>query len=331
MRSGISYKWLLLFSLIVLVLPAYKENGAMAQSAHNSSFKVIGYLPVGRHDLSGFLSNFDFGSITHLNLAFINPDSSGAFADIPVIPQIVHLAHRAGVKVLMSMGGGGIPAYFTGFLTDDKRAAFVQSIASTLDKYQLDGVDVDLEGSAIDQHYAPFVSDLSSMVRARKKLLTAAVATPYGANTPDAALANFDFINIMSYDKTGPWRPSNPGPHAPYDSAVSDLVYWGKTRSIPKFKMTLGLPFYGYGFGPGNMTSDMNFSKIVAAYPASAYDDQVALPDGETMYYNGITTIRKKTTLAMQETSGIMIWELLQDAQGPVSLLKNIHDVLNGK
>jgi GH18 family chitinase len=331
MRSYISYKWLLLFSLIVGVFPAYKEKNVMVQAAPHSSFKVIGYLPVGRRDLSGFLSNFDFSRITHLNLAFINPDSSGVFADIPVIPQVVRLAHRAGVKVLMSMGGGGIPVYFTGFLTDDKRAAFVQSIAATLDKYQLDGVDVDLEGNAIDQHYARFVSDLSSMVKARKKLLTAAVATPYGADTPDAALEKFDFINIMSYDKTGPWRPSNPGPHAPYDSAVSDLVYWGKTRSIPKSKMTLGLPFYGYGFGPGNMTSDMNFSTIAATYPAAVNDDQVALPDGETMYYNGITTIRKKTALAMQETSGIMIWELLQDAQGPVSLLKNIHEVLDGK
>lgn len=330
MRSSKSFKGLLFFILTLLLLPSAQKDALVAQSPAET-FKVVGYLMVNRPGLPASLSGFNFKNLTHLNLAFINPDSTGAFPDKPVIGQIVQLAHAAGVKVLMSMGGGGIPAYFTGFLTDPKRPGFVQSIAATLDKYQLDGIDVDLEGKAIDQHYAQFVSDLSVVTTAKKKLLTAAVATPYGANTPDAALAKFDFINVMSYDKTGPWRPANPGQHAPYDMALSDLAYWGTTRSIPRSKMTLGLPFYGYGFGANNLVSGMNFSQIVAAYPTAVFDDQVGLPDGETMYYNGITTIRKKTALAMQQASGIMIWEISQDAPDPNSLLKNINDVLAGK
>ncbi|MDR3715727.1 MAG: glycosyl hydrolase family 18 protein [Puia sp.] len=330
------FRILLSLVLPVLVLPGFKNSTVLEQSGANPApapgpYKVVGYLEVNRPDLPAALSNIDFRSLSHLNLAFVNPDSTGAFADRPAVRQIVASAHAAGVKVLMSIGGGEIPRYFAGLLSDDKRPALVRSIATLVDQYRLDGIDVDLEGSAIDQHYTQFVTELASITGPRGKLLTAAVATPYGANTPDAALAKFDFVNIMSYDKTGPWRPADPGPHAPYDMAVSDLVYWGTTRSLPKSKMTLGLPFYGYGFGPGNSVSDMNFSQIAAAYPAAVNEDQVGLPNGGTMYYNGIATIRKKTALAMQQADGVMIWELTQDAPAPNSLLKNIRDVLSSE
>ena len=67
----------------------------------------------------------------------------------------------------------------------------------------------------------------------------------------------------MSYDRTGPWRPEKPGPHAAYEHAVEDLEYFGVVRKRPKDKMTLGLPFYGYGYGP-ELTSkaiSMNYKK----------------------------------------------------------------------
>ncbi len=54
----------------------------------------------------------------------------------------------------------------------------------------------------------------------------------------------------MSYDHTGPWRPEKPGPHAPYEEAQAALAYFGVDRKIPKDKLVLGVPFYGYGFGP---------------------------------------------------------------------------------
>ncbi len=321
-----------LFILFTLsIFPGCSKKLAATQSAGNASFKTIGYLLINRPGLPGTLSQFDFSRITHLNLAFVNPDSTGAFPDNPVIPQVVDLAHKAGVKVLMSIGGGNIPVWFAGFLQDDKRPAFDEALVAVVNKYKLDGLDVDLEGGAIDGHYSSFVNELSTAMKANGKLLTAAVATAYGPNTPDEALAEFDFINIMSYDKTGPWRPSEGGPHAPYEMAVSDLSYWGTTRAIPKSKMNMGLPFYGYGFSPGNMATSMEFGAIATTYPASASDDQLTLPDGGTLYYNGITTIRKKTALAMKQAGGVMIWELMQDAAGASSLLQNIHEVETGR
>jgi GH18 family chitinase len=130
----------------------------------------------------------------------------------------------------------------------------------------------------------------------------------------------------MSYDRTGPWRPEKPGPHATYEHAVDDLRYFGVERKIPREKMTLGLPFYGYGYGP-ELTSkaiSMNYNNIVTTFKGSELVDEWKMPDGKILYYNGIPTIGRKTQLAKEKASGVMIWQVLGDARGRKSLLKVI-------
>jgi GH18 family chitinase len=130
----------------------------------------------------------------------------------------------------------------------------------------------------------------------------------------------------MSYDRTGPWRPEKPGPHAAYEHAVDDLEYFGAVRKIPKEKMTLGVPFYGYGYGP-ELTSpaiSMNFGEIVSAFPGAEHVDQWIRDDGKIIYYNGIPTMKRKTELAKEKASGIMIWQVRGDARGSKSLLRAI-------
>lgn len=326
------YGFRIVLLLIIPVFPGCKKHAVQnASSGTASSFKTIGYLMIDRDDLLQAVTAIDFSKITHLNLAFVNPDSNGAIPDNTVLPPLIQLAHGHQVNVFMSIGGGDGPSWISGLLMDSKRHAFVDSILSFVAKYNLDGVDVDLEGNSIDNNYGAFISDLSKALAPGKKALSAAVGTWEGATIPDSALSLFDFINIMSYDNTGPWDPSNPGPHAPYSMAVSDLAYWGNTRGVRKERMNLGLPFYGYGFGPNNMTSTMIYSEIVSAYPGAENEDQISLSDGETMYYNGIPTIKSKTSLALNEAGGVMIWELLQDSQGATSLLSSINQTIKSK
>lgn len=319
----------MILAVLVLLGGCNKEKGVKETGATgNEDFRTVGYLMINRSDLAAAAAGIDWDKLTHLNLAFVNPDSTGVFTTNAAVPPVVQMAHSHHVKVLMSLGGGSMPAFMNRLLADDRRGAFIDAIDKVVAGYGLDGVDVDLEGNNIDGHYAAFVNELSAMMVKRKKLMTAAVATWNGDGIPDAALARYDFINIMSYDKTGPWNPSAGGPHAPYDMAVSDLAYWGGQRKMPKEKLVLGLPFYGYGFGAQNVTSTMTFGAIVSSYTGAEDKDQVTLPDGEIMYYNGIPTIRTKTTLALKEAQGVMIWELTQDAQGTRSLLKQINDVI---
>lgn len=50
----------------------------------------------------------------------------------------------------------------------------------------------------------------------------------------------------------------------------------------------------------------------------------------DSVYYNGMATIKEKTGLAIREgLAGVMIWEISQDTQDETSLLKAINDVKN--
>jgi chitinase len=289
-----------------------------------SSFRVVGYLRE-YNVIDGRAIQFDFSKITHLNIAFLNPDATGNFGALSGLKELVTAAHAKNVKVLASIGGGLAPEYYTTLIADKaSRTKLVSSLAGLTDQYNLDGIDVDLEGHFVDANYETFVIELKALLKPKGKLLTTAVATVYATQYTDKALAQFDYINIMSYDKTGPWKPEKPGQHSPYSMAVDDLDYWGGTRGIAKEKLSLGLPFYGYGFGSG-VPEDMSFSDIIKKYPGSEIKDEVTVSEGGTIYYNGLGTIKSKTALALQKASGVMIWQLLQDDNGTNSLLNTIN------
>ena len=206
-----------------------------------SQYKVIGYLPVyGIY--SPDLAKIPFEKITHLNLAFINPDSLGNFVIPARADTIIKIAHAVHVKVLASIGGGNAPVYFERLLTNANRESLVNHILQFADQYQLDGIDIDLEGKAIDEHYEIFLAELSKALKKQKKLLTAAIATGYSAQISNAAIAHLDFVNIMAYDKTGPWTPDRPGHHAPYELAVEDLNSCNITRGVSPKKTKPCLP-----------------------------------------------------------------------------------------
>jgi len=111
--------------------------------------------------------------------------------------------------------------------------------------------------------------ELARALKLQQKLITSAIAVYYKDQFSDEALAQYDFVNVMCYDRTGPWRPELPGQHSYYADAVEDLEYFGTERNIP--------------------------------------------------------TIKKKTELAMEKVSGIMIWQVGEDARGSKSLLKVIY------
>jgi chitinase len=293
--------------------------------AQQKTFRVIGYLRT-QNIRDGSASQVDYSKVTHINIAFVNPDSTGNFEEMPGLKAFADKMHARHVKVLASIGGGLSPAYYADLLNDTRRPVLIQKLAQLTESYDLDGIDVDLEGERIDTNYEKFITGLSTLLKQKNKLMTAAVATVYKDRYTDKALACFDFISIMSYDKTGPWRPENPGQHAPYEMAVADMNYWAVEKGMAKEKLNLGIPFYGYGFGPG-APQDMSFKKIVS-YSGAENKDEVALPGGGVIYYNGIPTIKNKTTLALQQAGGIMIWQLLQDATGANSLLGTVDNVI---
>jgi GH18 family chitinase len=302
-------------------------SGTSQPTNNRSSFRVVGYYSL-QSAMTDTLSKVPFDKLTHLNLWFLNPDSLGNFnQDFSALAPFVTTAHSKNVKVLASIGGGSSHPYYHDLLQQNKRAMFIGNLLSVVMTNNLDGIDVDLEGSDIDENYESFVVDLAKTLRLNNKMITAAIAVYYKDALSDSALAQYDFVSIMSYDRTGSWRPDKPGPHSTYLNAVEDLEYFGVERAIPKEKMVLGVPFYGYGFGP-ELTSPaigMNYGEILTRFPEAEFSDEYKMPDGKILYYNGINTIRQKTALARAKASGIMIWQIKGDAAGDHSLLQAIN------
>ena len=304
---------------------------AKAQTSNGASiFRVVGYYSL-QSAMAADLKNVPFNNITHINLYFLNPDSSGNFTqDFSALIPFIKTAHTKNVKVLASIAGGGKHPYYATLLKNNKRAMLINNLLLIVLQYDLDGIDVDLEGSDIDENYDNFAIELAASLHQHKKLITAAIAVFYKGAFTDKALAQYDFVNVMSYDHTGSWAPEKPGPHSTYAQAVEDLAYFKIMRGIAKEKLTLGIPFYGYGFGPTLTTPgiDMNYREIVSEFPGAESADQLNMPGGKVLYYNGIPTIKMKTILAKDEASGVMIWQLSGDAPGSKSLLQAIHEAV---
>jgi len=308
---------------IVMILCALLSFGYS-----NAQFRVIGY--IHPHIGGNEAENIDFQKLTHLNIAFINPDSAGQLQLPPGFDSLIEAAHRYKVKVLASIGGGSHNPYYATLLNDENRPALVQKLIKLTSEHNLDGIDVDIENDNIDDNYSKLVADLFKQLKPLKKLLTSAVATWNGELIPDAALSKFDFINVMSYDETGPWRPEKPGPHASFEKAENDLKYWSVTRKIPAKKINLGVPFYGYCFGT-KYNASMPYKDIIINFPGAEVKDIITPDGGGAIYYNGLSTIKSKTELALKKAGGIMIWELMQDSDNELSLLKGIDYVIKSK
>ena len=331
--------------------------GVLTQAALAQT-KVVGYIPASK-GLRAVTDRTDFTKLTHLNLAFANPNAAGVLLNgrNPVcmdgatgadIDYVVSRAHAAGVKVLVSVAGGVVPTRECGtdwasMLTPARRGTIVNNLLQFVNTFNLDGIDIDIEGGLLDGadragNYTPFIQALRSGL-ASGKLLTAATASYVGGMVPVSSFPYFDFITLMSYDTVGPGWGTAGAEHSTLAKAESDIALW-VDRNLPKEKIILGVPFYGYGFGgfdrdleDGVNGSGYAFSEIVGLSASNSQNDLIGVACAGCSYitYNGIPTIRAKTRLALAQTGGVMIWELAHDGAGAYSLLNVIDtEIRNG-
>lgn len=233
-----------------------------------------GYYP---NWVSGTLApeSVDWTKYDYMAFAFAVPGSDGT---VPVddwsgalLKRLVKSAHAKNSKVLLSLGGWGQSSGFSpSVATDTLRAKFVKSVRSVYDTYGLDGIDLDWEYpystaagtyAAYDTlNFQTFLQDLRQGLPSGA-IITAAVAqAPWIASNGESvgnvarAAGALDYIMIMNYDVWG--SSSTPGPNAPLAdlcgnstqpgaSAAAAVKQWA-AAGMPKSKMILGSPFYGY-------------------------------------------------------------------------------------
>lgn len=291
-----------------------------------SGFKVIGYL-MGRNVDT---TSIPFQYLTHINFAFAIPAKNGggleALRNADKLTALVKKAHANGVKVFISIGGwsigdgGGDDSRFHRLAESaGERNFFVMKTMELVRRFNLDGVDVDWEYPDIENRSAEdnvlLMRQLGDSLHAINKELTAAVVHygNQGEGTKDEIFKIVDWLNLMAYDDD----KGQPVPHSPYSLAERSINYWVKERGLPPEKAVLGLPFYGKP-----RRQNLSHYKDLVAAGADPMMDEF-----DSVYYNGIATIKQKTELAMNEgLAGVMIWEISQDTQDDHSLLKAISE-----
>ena len=156
--------------------------------------------------------------LTHIGLQFWYPTNSGGVTFAGPGPDDVKWftdwGKANGVKVLLTVfnatGGWNWPLAVSAF--SNNRSAFAKALVAEMDKYGLDGIDLDLEGNKLPkdanrQEYKAFVTELSGLLKPKSRLLTICTFNNENAdNMPDETwfadwLGKVDYIHIMGYEE----------------------------------------------------------------------------------------------------------------------------------
>jgi chitinase len=313
---------IIVFMLIPIV--GFCQQPRNNKKPAKNDFMVIGYLQGRNVDTTAI----PFHRLTHINFSFAIPAKTGggldALRNSDNLIGLVKKAHRNNVQVFISVGGWSIgdePGDDSRFhrlaQTKEERDYFVSNTMELVRRYNLDGVDVDWEYPDIENRSAEdnvlLMKQLGDSLHAINKKLTAAVVHygNQGDGTKKEIFAIVDWLNLMTYDDD----KGQPIPHAPYSLVEKSYNYWVTQRGLPAHKAVLGLPFYGKP--RGKLTHYKDLVNAGADPYADAFD---------SVYYNGINTIKKKTEFAKkQKMAGVMIWEISQDLNDDRSLLRAIN------
>ncbi|KXN90761.1 Chitinase A1 [Leucoagaricus sp. SymC.cos] len=221
----------------------------------------------------------DFSKFDILFFAFATPNSSSTLTwdsgSQSILQRLVSAKKSSGksTKIVLSVGGWGGSYWFSHACSSSaNRTKFVNAMASAVNHYGLDGIDIDWEypnsTGAGNPHSAADAGNLLSLFKSLRsalpspKILSAAVphlpwlgTNGQPLNDVSAFATVMSYVNIMqNYDVWG--ASSTPGPNAPLGnlcgtskqpqaSAQAALAQW-KKAGFPASKQLLGLPLYGY-------------------------------------------------------------------------------------
>ncbi|GHJ85728.1 hypothetical protein NliqN6_2130 [Naganishia liquefaciens] len=226
-------------------------------------------------------SQIDFSRLDVVDFAFaiVNAQYGLEFTQYnseDTLNWLVSVAHAAGKKVRLSIGGWTGSVYFSpAVATAENRQVLAQAILGMYNKFGLDGIDVDWEypgvkgadnnivSSQDSANFLVFLQLLRQTLPPTAILSTATQVWPFvGSNqAPLSDVSAFakvlDWVMIMNYDIWGSadaW--SQPGPNAPLNegcgrsdqplaNAYQAVKSW-TTAGMPAKQIMLGLPAYGY-------------------------------------------------------------------------------------
>lgn len=308
--------------------------------------------------------------VTHVNLAFgVIRDKKLSMHDLPDIAKIVPLREKyPNVKWVLSIGGWMADGFSQAAWDENTRATFAKSVAKAVDKYDLDGVDIDWEfpcndagGIAADpkdkENYTFLLQALRDAIGEEKILSVAVSAEAWNIrNTEMDKVAQIvDYVQIMTYDMrpgqmtTGHHTSLHSPEERMSDNSVDQSVERYIKAGVPREKIVIGAAFYGRHWKGGEAGEGMH--RLSESYPeyGPAYHDILTLIDTEGyqaywdevacapyvigpdifISYDDPRSVEAKCEFVREEgLLGIMYWVHGYDDTGV--LLKTMADTLSG-
>ncbi|GEM_PF-4185955 len=304
---------------------AFMPSAVSAQK----KLKVVGFYP---DYSSGGVTNLTVSRLSYSIYFSIKPPVDGNVSDDYIINNIdaqrmvdmVGQGTPRGMGLMLCVGGAAESGNFPALASNPTaRKKFASTLAAFCTTNGLAGVDIDWEfpGAGGAANFTALAKDLRAAF-GTKLLLSTNVNGPDGSSYTAEALQQFDWFQVMSYDND--W-PVGSGPHSTLDQASQHLAaYANKVGAANKKNILLGVPFFGKrAAAPQTAT----YGDILKANPGL----DPTTDNGGGYNFNGTTTLAAKTNMVIdQGYGGIMIWNLVQDAQDG-RLLGAINTAIKGK
>jgi chitinase len=259
------FRWAVFSSAFLAVLSAH--GPASASPDDKDAGKVfVGYLFGPPRDIH-------FELYTHLCHAFLVGDGEGNVQRGRNVPSraLTGDAHKAGVKVLLSLGGWGWDRQFASIVSrTEAEDRYVTSVLAIVDESDYDGIDLDWEYPDTEKEVAGFERlarrfrkqlDAIGEKKGRPMVLTMAASSNPGTLRwlgKDFLLETMDWINVMTYDFAGDWTgyaghhsplfASSKPPEGRARSTEATMKYLVEERGMPANRLAVGIPLYGRGF-----------------------------------------------------------------------------------
>ncbi|MBM2826483.1 MAG: spore peptidoglycan hydrolase, partial [Dehalococcoidia bacterium] len=255
--------WLLhpivLTALLALTLIPFTSSRSAASEASASSANKIRWGYYVAYDATSFRSlRQNVSYLDYLSPYWFTIDGQGQVSDRadwglpdPNRDEVIAMARAHGVKIVPMIINLARNEDFHRVLADPSiRARAIQGIVDLVVNGGYDGINIDFEAiSPEDRPYlTTFMTELAPILRGKRKLVTQAIAarteeklTGWAGGYDYAALGRVnDLIILMSYGY-GTQRPQST---APFPWVEGSAAY--AASQIPKEKLLLGLPWYGY-------------------------------------------------------------------------------------
>ena len=273
-------------------------------------------------------TDVDAAKLTRINYAFANIQNGriviGAPVDEANFATLVGLKQQnPSLQVLISVGGWLWSGNFSDMaLTKESRTRFIDSVAEFIERYKLDGLDIDWEYPGMagaTNHFRPedrrnftllveelrtrFNHDQRKLGRTLLLSFAAGSSSDYIAHTELARVARYvDTVNLMAYDYYEPGSEKISGNHAPLYTDPADPKRVSADRSVQEFeqagvparKIVLGVPFYGHVWGSVGPTDHGLFQPGVPVPNAFAnYGNIVSgmIGHGYTRYWDAAASV----------------------------------------